>query len=63
MPQKPDSNEITSLNQGLINFDVADVTVEELERRLELAIGFAADGCDCPYLKSCGTYCSPPPEG
>lgn len=30
--------ELTSLNSSLVNFDVNDVTLEELERRLELEI-------------------------
>jgi len=49
--------ELTSLNSGLVNFDVNDVTVEELERRLELSVAVGGD-CSCPNLKTCGTYCN-----
>ena len=53
-----DPRELTSLNSGLVNFDLNDVTVEELERRLELAAAVAGDGCTCPNLTSCGSYCN-----
>jgi hypothetical protein len=57
-----DPKEITSLNKELMSFDVNDVSIEELERRLELAIGQVLPdidfGCptDCPV--DCGVMCT-----
>jgi len=45
--------EIVNLNEGIGNFDFGDVSAEELERRLELAITTVF-----PVLKGCETYCS-----
>jgi hypothetical protein len=43
------NNELTSLNPGLVNFDLDDLTIEDLERRMELALGIVSPaGCDCP---------------
>jgi hypothetical protein len=52
--------ELVSFNQELINFDIADLSVEELERRLELTT-VQPECCSnvCPNLTSCGTFCSP----
>jgi hypothetical protein len=56
--------EVQPLNDDLAGFDLDAATVEELERRFEMALVLPADPaneCLCPNLKSCGTYCSPPP--
>lgn len=45
MKKKRDIPEIVSLNQELLSFDAADVNLEVLERRLEMAVIF------------CGMYC------
>jgi hypothetical protein len=52
--------ELVSFNQELINFDIADLSVEELERRLELTT-IQPECCSnvCPNLKTCTTFCSP----
>lgn len=66
------STEITSFNSELENLDIENISVEELERRLELAIGVlvhpqpddctahscGAFGCGA---HSCGTDLTPPP--
>ena len=52
----------------LVSLNAADLAVEELEQRLELALALAPIdvawkcGCDCPELESCGEYCSRPPK-
>lgn len=47
-----DPKEIVSLSKELMSFDVTDMSAEELERRLELAIGeivpVSCCGSDCP---------------
>jgi hypothetical protein len=68
VPGPSDPVEIVELNPALMSFDVDDVSVEELERRFELALSFWVPDlgdttCRCPHLESCGTYCSgKPPE-
>lgn len=54
--QKPKQGEIVSLNKELTNFDFDDVTAEELERRLELALASLPAQVleDCQGF-SCGT--------
>jgi hypothetical protein len=57
-------SEVQPLNEELAGFDLDAATVEELERRFEMALALPADPaneCLCPNLKSCGTYCSTPP--
>lgn len=56
--------EIHPLNHTWLDFALADVTTEELERRFELALApFLAPAvtCDCPMLASCGTFCTKKP--
>ena len=69
----PKLSEITSFNNGLEGLDIDNISVEELERRLELAIGVlvspqpddcsanscGAHGCGA---YSCGTDLTPPPR-
>lgn len=50
----PRQAEITALNPGIVDLDVRDMSVDELERRLELSIA-SPWGVDCG-LDSCGTY-------
>jgi hypothetical protein len=53
---KNKSDEIVSLNQELMSFDFDDLSVEELERRLELAIGvLPMDFADCG-VNNCNTF-------
>ncbi len=59
-----DGAEIVPLNREAFDFDLAGATVEELERRLEMALavpGAAGNCTGCPKLAACGTFCSPPP--
>jgi len=60
--------ELESLNEGLWEIDLHDVSVDALERRFELAVAVAAVGVcgiDCTEVCSpicdsvCGTFCSP----
>ena len=44
--------EIQSLNQELYN----DLSIEELEKRLEFGLWCDCNGAYCPNLTSCGTY-------
>ena len=57
--------ELRSLNSDLLDFSLASVSVEELERRFEMALAVVVDGapsnCSCPELVSCGTFCIRPP--
>jgi hypothetical protein len=58
MSDKKDSKEIESFSKELVSFDVNDVSVEELERRLELAVAQIVPGgvgFDCDIV--CGTLC------
>ncbi len=58
------SDEIHPLNHMWLDFDLAEVTTEELERRFELALApllAPAVTCDCPALTSCGTFCTKKP--
>jgi hypothetical protein len=55
--------EMTPLNADMAGFELDGVTIEELERRFEMALTISTDGgntCRCPGLQSCGVYCSPP---
>jgi hypothetical protein len=58
MQRRKDDAEIESLSTELMNFDIEDVTLEELERRLELTIAIhpADVPAPCTKLTSCGTY-------
>jgi hypothetical protein len=56
---KKNKSEIISFNQELMSFDLNDITLEELEQRLELALasftstepGFCtSNDCGCPNL-------------
>jgi len=58
MKHDTNASEIVSLNTELISFDIGDISVDELERRLELAIATITpvlDDCGT----NCGTFCSP----
>jgi len=60
--------EITSYNKEFLNLDFDDMSVEELERRLELSIAsldlelaacngtFDCSGFTCGRVHSCGTF-------
>lgn len=54
-------SEILSLNDELLSFDVDDMNVEELERRLELAVAAIVpiddDGCGTNCGTNCGVNC------
>ncbi|HEV3315775.1 MAG TPA: hypothetical protein VG488_02355 [Candidatus Angelobacter sp.] len=56
-----DPKEIVSLNKELMSFDVTDMSAEELERRLELAIAIFSpleQGCGTVCGAKCGTDCA-----
>jgi hypothetical protein len=63
MSENKDPKEIQSLSKELVSFDVSDVNVEELERRLELAVAQIIPGgvaFDCPSdncQSVCGVNC------
>lgn len=51
-------------NHEILSLNIDDLDVEELERRLEMAVAVTAieacisnKNCSCPSLASCGTYC------
>jgi|SwirhisoilCB2_FD_contig_61_5309775_length_506_multi_23_in_0_out_0_1 hypothetical protein len=55
-----DPKEIVSLNKELMSFDVGDMGIEELERRLELAIaqvGIVGADCGIDCGSDCGIRC------
>lgn len=53
-PKEP--TEIVSLNQELMSFDIDEISVEELERRLELAVAtISIIEADCGV--NCGVNC------
>jgi len=69
-----DSDDIVSFNKEVADFDIDDVSLEELERRLELVIGIApledCTGRNCTSLNCTGDTCTgdtqqppPPPPG
>ncbi|HBL30206.1 MAG TPA: hypothetical protein DD490_25520, partial [Acidobacteria bacterium] len=50
-----------SLNQELFSLDAGNLTVEELDRRLELAVAaletnFVCDTFTCGSFRSCGVF-------
>jgi hypothetical protein len=56
--------DMVPLNDGVVDFDLDSVQVEELERRFEMALALPAVPdtiCRCPQLQTCGTYCSTVP--
>jgi hypothetical protein len=61
MANDKDPKEIVSLNKELMSFDMADMSAEELERRLELAIAMVVEvdqgGCGTVCATRCGTDC------
>lgn len=63
LPPNPlDDRELVALSPELMSFDLDAISVEELERRFELALGVGLNlTCRCPALQTCGTYCVPPP--
>lgn len=66
MGAKPATDEeLHPLNGDLFDFDLASVSVEELERRFEMALAVVVErpslSCGCLRLVSCGTFCPPPP--
>jgi hypothetical protein len=57
---RKDPKEIVSLNKELMTFDVTDMSTEELERRLELAVAVIVPvdgGCGTVCGGRCGTDC------
>ena len=62
MADPKDPKEIESLSKELMSFDLNDVGVEELERRLELAVAQLLPGdvdffCPSNCGDVCGTMC------
>lgn len=61
----PDGVDVEPLNGAYLDFGLDRVEIEELERRFEMALAVPPVetdlDCLCPNLKSCGTYCVPPP--
>ena len=55
MSKKKETLEIVSLNQELISFDVDDISLEVLERRLEMA-PFVCATFVCSDFGSCGSF-------
>lgn len=55
MSKKKESLEIVSLNHELITFDADDISLEVLERRLELA-AFVCGTFVCSDFGSCGAF-------
>lgn len=58
MKEQP-PKEIASFNRELMNFDVGDLSVEELDRRLELAIAnvaMSSFGCLTDCGQNCGSF-------
>jgi hypothetical protein len=56
MDRSKDKFEIECMNSELMRFDIDDITVEELERRLELTIAsIVLEVPSCPSLRSCST--------
>ena len=56
MADGKEPKEIESLSKELMSFDLNDVGVEELERRLELAVAQLLPGDE--FFQSCGTVCT-----
>ena len=60
------AGEILALTGDPGDFDLEHVSLEELERRLELSIttppmfmqGEGGEQCSCPRLVVCGSYCN-----
>jgi hypothetical protein len=55
---------IQKYHSEIFSLNIDDLDVEELERRLEMAVAVTAieacisnKNCSCPSLASCGTYC------
>jgi len=53
--------EIVSLNQALFSLEAGNLTIDELDRRLELAVGgmtpnFVCDTFTCGTFGSCGVF-------
>jgi len=55
MSNKKDTKEIVCLNQELISFDVEDISIEVLERRLEMA-PFICGTFGCASFGTCGEF-------
>lgn len=55
MSKKKETLEIVSLNQELISFDADDISLEVLERRLEMA-PFVCATFICSDFGSCGSF-------
>lgn len=57
MSSKKDSREIVCLNQELISFDAEDISIEALERRLEMAVHpFICATFVCSSFSSCASF-------
>ncbi len=54
------SDEIVSLNEGLFSLEAGNLSIEALDRRLELAVAIAGGfGCKtfiCTDFSSCGSF-------
>jgi hypothetical protein len=54
---KKETKEIVCLNQELISFDAEDLSIEALERRLELAVAsFICTTFVCSSFDSCSSF-------
>jgi hypothetical protein len=59
MTESNQGRELESVNELPFDFDFSDVTIEELEHRLELTLGTAGGPVKtplCPKLLSCTTF-------
>jgi len=53
------SEEVTSFNKGLVEVDfgdIFDISIKELERRLELAVAFVGQNITCASYACGGEY-------
>ncbi len=57
---KRPTDEIVSLNQGLFSLEAGNLSIEALDRRLELAVGVAAGFVcatfSCTNFSSCASF-------
>ena len=54
---KDKSKEIVSFNKELMDFDLQDLTIEELDRRLELAVANLFITANLSCGTDCGSFC------
>lgn len=57
--KKKEQKEITSFSGELMDFNLGDINIEELDRRLELAIAQLSTTTNILTCKTnCGSYCA-----